>query len=73
MSPKQAAKLIGITPQQVRWAIRNGKLKARKVDTSTAPFYRYVIRKADAVAYRDLPAGPGRPRKSQGVSNETDA
>jgi len=49
MTPSQAASLIGCTPSQVRWMIRNGKLKAEKRKTiNNQHGFEYVVLKRDA-------------------------
>ncbi len=60
MTPTQAAKLIGCSPQQVRTLIRTGRLKA----THLPSHYRckYAISKAEAKRYRDAPQKQGWPR-----------
>lgn len=63
MTPSEAAKVIGCSPQQVRTLIRVGLVSARKVKTKNNQFgYRYEISLEEAERYRDKPQGRGYPR-----------
>ena len=59
MTPKQAAAVIGCSPQQVRTLIRTGVLKATKKSVTT---YRYSISRREAERYRDKKQTKGWPR-----------
>lgn len=73
MNAHEAAKLIGCTPAQVRWLIRKGKLRARRMpllDSNGKKFgYSYQITETEARRQRDKPqnqkGGGGCPRVSQ--------
>ncbi len=63
LTPSQAAKVIGCSPQQVRTLIRAGRLRARRVPTRNNQFgYRYTVTQAEAERYRDTPQPKGYPR-----------
>ena len=62
MTPAQAAKLIGISPQQVRTLIRNGAMKARKHNTGIKPGFRYDISEKEAARVRSTKQTAGWPR-----------
>lgn len=52
MTPTQAAKIIGRSPQHVRYLIRSGMLRAKpETDDNGQPVYN--IQLADAIACRD--------------------
>lgn len=72
MSPAQAAVIIGCSPQQVRWLIRKGTIKAKRRKSLSkvkgAPVWEYVITEAQAVQAKDHKKDGrgyprGRPRK----------
>ena len=67
MTPREAAELIGCSPQHVRTLVRAGKLPAtRKPTDCNQHGYRLVITRRDAQRFRDTPRrGPGRPRGSK--------
>lgn len=60
VNTREAAAIIGCSPQQVRTLIRSGRLKATPVHT---PFGHYfeLLRK-DVEKYRDIPQLVGYPR-----------
>lgn len=62
MTPRQAAAIIGCSPQQVRTLIRTGKIKATKRPTPTFPGYCYSVSRREAERYRDKPQIKGWPR-----------
>lgn len=56
----QAAELLGMTPQSVRQAINDDRLRAQKFGRD------WQIKRADVEAYRLTPKGSGgRPRKDR--------
>ena len=61
LTVRQAAKLIGVTPAQVSWLIREGKLSAKKipVDKVNQHGYKYGIDPKEAARYRDSPRKSG--------------
>ena len=61
MTPEQAAKVIGCSPQQVRTLIRSGTIKASQRKTPWGSHY-YDIEPREAKRYRDIPQGRGFPR-----------
>lgn len=71
MTPTEAAKIIGVSPRQVRSLIQTGKLKARKIKTGIHPFYRYSIRHRDVKRYRDEPQPGGWPRGQSRKNTDT--
>lgn len=64
MTPRQAAAIIGCSPQQVRTLIRTGVIKATKRFTpgNTTPGYCYSVSRREAERYRDKPQTKGWPR-----------
>ena len=63
LSPRQAAAIIGCSPQHVRTLIRAGTLPATTRETqSNRHGYEYRVKSADAKRYRDVPQGKGFPR-----------
>ncbi len=67
LTPREAAAVIGCTPQNVRTLIRSGTLRARKVPTIINQYgYRWSITRREAERVRDLRPndnpGRGRPR-----------
>lgn len=68
MTPKQASKIIGVTPQQVQYACRTGLLpaKKKKLDNGNPSAYCYDIKQKDVEYYRDNrpPRGP-KPRNKE--------
>lgn len=68
MTAYQAAKLIGCTPAQVRWLIRNDKMEAKKKplkDSNGTVFgFEYEVTRPEAERVRKLPQ-IGRPRKGK--------
>lgn len=64
MSPSEAAEKIGCSPQQVRWLIRNGRIRAKKVKTADNQFgYVYSVPDSEVDRYKSTPQTTGRPRK----------
>ncbi len=61
MTAKEAAKIIGCSPQQVRTLIRTKKLRAKKEKTPWGS-YCYTIKKREAICYRNKPQTSGYPR-----------
>lgn len=63
MTVKDAATLIGVTPAQVRWLIRAGKLPAKRKEVTTNQHgYTYFVRVEDARRYRDSQRKTGPPK-----------
>ena len=63
MTPKQAAKIIGCSPQQVRTLIRKGTLWAKKVPTDQNQHgYTYNVDCQSVRAYAKRPQSQGWPR-----------
>ena len=60
MTPKEAAAIIGCSPQQVRTLIRSGRIKATQVKCPQG--YYYNITRREAERYRDTPQKMGWPR-----------
>ncbi len=60
MTPTEAAKIIGCTPQQVRTLIRTKKIKAKRIKYPGG--YYYQIERREAIRYRDIPQTSGFPR-----------
>jgi len=66
LTPKQAAVVIGCSPQQVRYLIYNKKIKAIKIKTDCNQHgYRFAIPKNEAQRYADKPQTVGYPRGVQ--------
>lgn len=68
MNPRQAAKIIGISPQQVRQACRKGLIKARKVklQNGSPNAYTYAISQAEAIRYKNnRPKRGPKPRRTK--------
>jgi len=70
MTPRQAAQIIGCSPQQVRTLIRAGVLKARPIPSANNPAgYEWQVPRSEALRYagakpkRGWPRG--KPRKPQ--------
>lgn len=55
MNPRQAAELIGISHQQVLYAVRKGLLKAtkKKLNNGNPNAFTYEIRQKEVERYRD--------------------
>ena len=64
MSPKEAAEIIGCSPQHVRHLARTGKIKAKVLPVHRSGFisFEYNILRSAALAYRDRPTHGGYPR-----------
>jgi hypothetical protein len=62
MTPTEAAKLIGCTPQQVRTQIRRGVICARRVALAGTSRYCWDIHPQEVARYRDKPQPCGFPR-----------
>jgi len=63
MTTKEAAEVIGCSPQQVRTLIRTGKLRATKNPSKNNQFgYEYAITKRTAERHRDNGPTRGWPR-----------
>jgi hypothetical protein len=63
MSPSEAAKKIGCSTHQVRWLIRNNKLKAKRVKTKHNQWgYEYEIDPHDVTEVKNNKPPQGRPR-----------
>jgi len=63
MTCKEAAAVIGCSPQQVRTLIRKGKIKAHRIVCPANQYgYRYTVTLAEAERYRDAPQTRGWPR-----------
>ena len=60
MTATEAAKIIGISPSQVRTLIRKKKIKAKRVKYPGG--YYYQIQKREAIRYRNIPQTIGYPR-----------
>lgn len=60
MTPKEAAKVIGCSPQQVRTLIRTGKIKATKREGLRGVVYNVSLR--EATRYKNKPQTRGWPR-----------
>jgi hypothetical protein len=60
LTVREAAKEIGVTPAQVSWLIREGKLKARKKrSASNQHGYVYLIDPNEAARYKSSPRKRG--------------
>lgn len=74
MTPSEVADKIGITTQQVRWLIREGRIKAKRtpvrvkrgVRKGTIYQHEYDVAPEEVSRFRDSRNGPGRPK---GVKN----
>lgn len=75
MTPAEAAKIIGCTSAHVRLLIRTGKVRHRRLDSTSPkglPTHSYSITKREAERIRDERnsyTGPGRPRLNPKGSN----
>jgi len=63
MTPAQASKQLGISPQQVRWLIRKGYLVANRVETpGWGSGFVYDVTPQSLTSYTKLPRdGRGHP------------
>ena len=56
MTTREAAKIIGCSIQHVRTLIRQGKLKAKRIESDQNQYgFRFVIDKREAVRFAKLP------------------
>ena len=63
ITPKQAASIVGCSPQQIRYLIRKNILRATKVATDCNQHgYRYSIFAHEAERYAKQPQATGFPR-----------
>ena len=62
MTPTQAAKIIGCSPQQVRTLCRKGVIKASRIRIPWSGGHYYDITEKEARRYRDEPINQGFPR-----------
>lgn len=64
MTPKEAAAIIGCSPQHVRTLIRQGKIKARQVSMPGfgSAGYIYYISEKEAARVAAIPQSGGYPR-----------
>lgn len=66
LTPKEAAVVVGCSPQQIRTLIRKGTLKAKKVnrwkDSNGDWRYSYAISASEARRYAREPQTRGFPR-----------
>ena len=69
MTVREASEIIGVSPAQVRYLCKVGKIKAIRRDSPTGGWY-YTITQREAVRYRDSPRDlggwpKGKPRKQR--------
>jgi len=64
MTTKEAAKLLGCSPQHVRTLIRQGRLKVKPAALlrGFGYFKGYEVNRDSVEQYKNLPRGRGRPR-----------
>lgn len=66
MNVKQAATELGVTPQQVRWLVRNRKLNGSKRKSANNQHgYEYDISQAAVNRYARTDRRPGRKAKAR--------